>query len=139
MLLAPPPEYHEVLCWAGIKNHLAGIFGCGPGLNSGLQYVCVPFRRWNSSVRQRRQIPSFQSELFGSSYYCLINFNKFSTWQDISHLLASIFKDLYTTEVIGKDTVANLTKSYRRENDHHAKYVEALQQVTFYPTHYQQE
>ncbi|XP_053467700.1 deleted in lung and esophageal cancer protein 1 [Ictalurus furcatus] len=49
--------------------------------------------------------------------------------QDISHLLASIFRDLYTTEVIGKDTVANLTKSYRRENDHHAKYVEALQQV----------
>ncbi|XP_026793913.3 deleted in lung and esophageal cancer protein 1 isoform X1 [Pangasianodon hypophthalmus] len=49
--------------------------------------------------------------------------------QDISHLLASIFKDLYTTEVIGKDTVANLSKSYRRGNDHHAKYVEALQQV----------
>ncbi|XP_047664680.1 deleted in lung and esophageal cancer protein 1 [Tachysurus fulvidraco] len=49
--------------------------------------------------------------------------------QDISHLLASIFKDQYTREVIGKDTVANLTKSYKKGNDHHAKYVEALQQV----------
>ncbi|TSK98411.1 Deleted in lung and esophageal cancer protein 1 [Bagarius yarrelli] len=49
--------------------------------------------------------------------------------QDISHLLASIFKDLYTTEIIGKETVANLTKSYTKKNPHHAKYVEALQQV----------
>ncbi|XP_060755864.1 deleted in lung and esophageal cancer protein 1 [Neoarius graeffei] len=49
--------------------------------------------------------------------------------QDLSHLLANIFKDLYTTEVIGKDTVADLIKSYKKENDHHAKYVEALQQV----------
>ncbi|XP_053343905.1 deleted in lung and esophageal cancer protein 1 [Clarias gariepinus] len=49
--------------------------------------------------------------------------------QDISHVLASIFKDLYTTEVIGKDTVASLTKSNRKGEDHHSKYVEALQQV----------
>ncbi|KAG7317632.1 hypothetical protein KOW79_018667 [Hemibagrus wyckioides] len=49
--------------------------------------------------------------------------------QDISHLLASIFKDLYTAEVIGKDAVANLTKSYKGGNDHHARHVEALQQV----------
>ncbi|KAK3541455.1 hypothetical protein QTP86_025941 [Hemibagrus guttatus] len=49
--------------------------------------------------------------------------------QDISHLLASIFKDQYTAEVIGKDAVANLTKSYKGGNDHHAKHVEALQQV----------
>ncbi|XP_062841946.1 deleted in lung and esophageal cancer protein 1 isoform X2 [Trichomycterus rosablanca] len=49
--------------------------------------------------------------------------------QDVSHLLASMFKDLYTTEVIGKDTVASLTKSCRGGNDHHAKYVEELQQV----------
>ncbi|XP_030622999.1 deleted in lung and esophageal cancer protein 1 [Chanos chanos] len=49
--------------------------------------------------------------------------------QDISHVLANIFKDLYTTEVIGKDTVANLTKSHRGENTYHDKYVEALKQV----------
>ncbi|KAI5617177.1 deleted in lung and esophageal cancer protein 1 isoform X2 [Silurus asotus] len=49
--------------------------------------------------------------------------------QDISHLLADIFNKLYISEVIGKDTVANLTRSYRKGNDHHAQYVEALQQV----------
>ncbi|XP_071270154.1 deleted in lung and esophageal cancer protein 1 [Salvelinus alpinus] len=49
--------------------------------------------------------------------------------QDISHLLASIFKDLYTTEIIGKDTVAILTKTRRGGNNYHDKYVEDLQQV----------
>uniref|UniRef100_A0A4W4GZK1 Deleted in lung and esophageal cancer protein 1 Ig-like domain-containing protein n=1 Tax=Electrophorus electricus TaxID=8005 RepID=A0A4W4GZK1_ELEEL len=49
--------------------------------------------------------------------------------QDISHLLASIFQDLYTTEVIGKNTVASLTKSRRGDNNCHDKYVEELQQV----------
>ncbi|XP_045066363.1 deleted in lung and esophageal cancer protein 1 isoform X2 [Coregonus clupeaformis] len=49
--------------------------------------------------------------------------------QDISHLLASIFKDLYTTEIIGKDTVAILTKTRRGSNNYHDKYVEDLQQV----------
>ncbi|XP_033914981.3 deleted in lung and esophageal cancer protein 1 isoform X1 [Acipenser ruthenus] len=49
--------------------------------------------------------------------------------QDISHLFASIFKDLYTTDVIGKDTVANLEKSCRRGNSYHDKYVGELQKV----------
>ncbi|XP_036377314.1 deleted in lung and esophageal cancer protein 1 [Megalops cyprinoides] len=49
--------------------------------------------------------------------------------QDISHVLASIFKDLYTAEVIGKDTVANLTKSRRGGNSYHDRYVEELQQI----------
>ncbi|XP_051737688.1 deleted in lung and esophageal cancer protein 1 isoform X2 [Ctenopharyngodon idella] len=51
------------------------------------------------------------------------------TTQDISHLLASIFSDLYTIEVIGKDTVSNLSKSRRGGNNYHEKYVEELQQV----------
>ena len=50
--------------------------------------------------------------------------------QDISHVLADIFKDLYTAEVIGKDTVANLTKSRRGGNSYHDRYVEQLQQVS---------
>ncbi|XP_066498604.1 deleted in lung and esophageal cancer protein 1 isoform X3 [Hoplias malabaricus] len=49
--------------------------------------------------------------------------------QDISHVLASVFKDLYTTEVIGKDTVSSLTKSRRRGNGYQDKYVEELNQV----------
>ncbi|XP_051538782.1 deleted in lung and esophageal cancer protein 1-like [Myxocyprinus asiaticus] len=51
------------------------------------------------------------------------------TTQDISHLLASIFKDLYTIDVIGKDIVSNLSKSRRGGNNYHEKYVEKLQQV----------
>ncbi|XP_076868774.1 deleted in lung and esophageal cancer protein 1 isoform X2 [Brachyhypopomus gauderio] len=49
--------------------------------------------------------------------------------QDISQLLASIFQDLYTTEVIGKNTVTSLIKSRRGDNTCHDKYVEDLQQI----------
>ncbi|XP_034145187.1 deleted in lung and esophageal cancer protein 1 [Esox lucius] len=53
----------------------------------------------------------------------------FEVSQDNSHLLASIFKDLYTTEIIGKDTVAHFTKTRSGGNRYHDKYVEKLQQV----------
>nr|XP_015209756.1 PREDICTED: LOW QUALITY PROTEIN: deleted in lung and esophageal cancer protein 1 [Lepisosteus oculatus] len=49
--------------------------------------------------------------------------------QDISHLLASIFKQLYTSEIIGKDKIANLEKSRGGGNSYHEKYVEELQKV----------
>uniref|UniRef100_A0A8C5QKX5 DLEC1 cilia and flagella associated protein n=1 Tax=Leptobrachium leishanense TaxID=445787 RepID=A0A8C5QKX5_9ANUR len=49
--------------------------------------------------------------------------------QDISHLLTSLFKDLYTGEVIGKDTGANLIRSKGGDNPYHQKFVEELQQV----------
>ncbi|XP_056594485.1 deleted in lung and esophageal cancer protein 1 isoform X2 [Triplophysa dalaica] len=51
------------------------------------------------------------------------------TSQGISHLLADIFKDLYVTEVIGKDTVSNLKKSRRGDESYCDKYVEELQQL----------
>uniref|UniRef100_W5MU52 Uncharacterized protein n=1 Tax=Lepisosteus oculatus TaxID=7918 RepID=W5MU52_LEPOC len=50
--------------------------------------------------------------------------------QDISHLLASIFKQLYTSEIIGKDKIANLEKSRGGGNSYHEKYVEELQKVS---------
>ncbi|XP_077158787.1 deleted in lung and esophageal cancer protein 1 isoform X2 [Paroedura picta] len=49
--------------------------------------------------------------------------------QDISHLLASLFKNIYTSEVIGKDTVDNLIKSRGGDNPDHEKFVEQLQKV----------
>uniref|UniRef100_H3B754 DLEC1 cilia and flagella associated protein n=1 Tax=Latimeria chalumnae TaxID=7897 RepID=H3B754_LATCH len=49
--------------------------------------------------------------------------------QDISHLLASIFKELYTTDVIGKDTVLNLETSRGGDNAYHEKYVGELEEV----------
>ncbi|XP_072009945.1 deleted in lung and esophageal cancer protein 1 isoform X1 [Engystomops pustulosus] len=49
--------------------------------------------------------------------------------QDISHLLTSLFKNVYTGEVIGKDTGANLIRSKGGDNPHHQKFVEELQQI----------
>jgi len=53
-------------------------------------------------------------------------------------VLASIFKDAYTKEIIPKDTVSNLSKTKRGGiNDYHEKYVEELEQVVeyMYSTH----
>ncbi|XP_026216993.1 deleted in lung and esophageal cancer protein 1 [Anabas testudineus] len=49
--------------------------------------------------------------------------------QDISHILASTFKDLYTKDIIGKDTLSNLIKTKNGRSSYHDKYVEELQQV----------
>nr|DBA25051.1 TPA: hypothetical protein GDO54_012624 [Pyxicephalus adspersus] len=49
--------------------------------------------------------------------------------QDISHLLTSLFKNVYTGEIIGKDTGANLIRSKGGDNPHHQKFVEELQQI----------
>ncbi|KAE8279845.1 Deleted in lung and esophageal cancer protein 1 Deleted in lung cancer protein 1 [Larimichthys crocea] len=49
--------------------------------------------------------------------------------QDISHVLSSIFKDLYTKDIIGKDTLSNLVKSRTGRSSHHDRYVEELQQA----------
>ncbi|XP_069814928.1 deleted in lung and esophageal cancer protein 1 isoform X2 [Dendropsophus ebraccatus] len=49
--------------------------------------------------------------------------------QDISHLLTSLFKNVYTGEVIGKDTGANLIRSKGGDNPYHQKFVEDLQQI----------
>ncbi|XP_044196282.1 deleted in lung and esophageal cancer protein 1 [Thunnus albacares] len=49
--------------------------------------------------------------------------------QDISHVLASIFKDLYTKDIIGKDTLSNLTKTKKGRSSYHDRYVEELQQI----------
>ncbi|XP_042366373.1 deleted in lung and esophageal cancer protein 1 [Plectropomus leopardus] len=49
--------------------------------------------------------------------------------QDISHVLASIFTDLYTRDIIGKDTLSNLIKTRNGRSSYHDKYVEELQQA----------
>ncbi|XP_043923496.1 deleted in lung and esophageal cancer protein 1 [Protopterus annectens] len=49
--------------------------------------------------------------------------------QDISHILSSVFKELYTLDVLGKDTVANLVKSRGSNNQYHERYVEELQKI----------
>uniref|UniRef100_A0A8D0DPN9 DLEC1 cilia and flagella associated protein n=1 Tax=Salvator merianae TaxID=96440 RepID=A0A8D0DPN9_SALMN len=49
--------------------------------------------------------------------------------QDISHLLSSIFKDMYTSEVIAANTVENMIKSRGGDNLHHEQFVEELSKV----------
>ncbi|XP_070709445.1 deleted in lung and esophageal cancer protein 1 [Pempheris klunzingeri] len=49
--------------------------------------------------------------------------------QDISHVLASTFKDLYSTDIIGKDTLSNLIKTKNGRSSYHDRYVEELQQA----------
>uniref|UniRef100_A0A3Q3L0W6 DLEC1 cilia and flagella associated protein n=1 Tax=Mastacembelus armatus TaxID=205130 RepID=A0A3Q3L0W6_9TELE len=48
---------------------------------------------------------------------------------DISHVLASTFKDLYTKDIIGKDTLSNLIQTNNGRSSYHDKYVAELQQV----------
>ncbi|XP_055506112.1 deleted in lung and esophageal cancer protein 1 [Leucoraja erinacea] len=49
--------------------------------------------------------------------------------QDISHLLAKIFKEVYTGEVIGEDVINNLMKSQGGDNEYHEKFVQQLQEI----------
>uniref|UniRef100_A0A3B3ZMU7 Uncharacterized protein n=1 Tax=Periophthalmus magnuspinnatus TaxID=409849 RepID=A0A3B3ZMU7_9GOBI len=49
--------------------------------------------------------------------------------QDISHVLESLFKETYTKNIIGQDTLTNLIKTKSGKNSYHDRYVEELQQV----------
>ncbi|XP_034024820.1 deleted in lung and esophageal cancer protein 1 [Thalassophryne amazonica] len=49
--------------------------------------------------------------------------------QDISHVLANTFKDIYTRDIIGKDTVSNLIKTRTGQDSYHDRYVQELQQA----------
>nr|XP_032650527.1 deleted in lung and esophageal cancer protein 1 homolog [Chelonoidis abingdonii] len=49
--------------------------------------------------------------------------------QDISHLLTSVFKSMYTADVIGMDAGTNLIKSRGGDNPYHEKFVEELQKI----------
>ncbi|XP_056155265.1 deleted in lung and esophageal cancer protein 1 [Lampris incognitus] len=49
--------------------------------------------------------------------------------QDISHVLASVFKDLYTKEVMSKETLSNLSKTMKGRSGYHERYIEELQQA----------
>ncbi|XP_019583174.2 deleted in lung and esophageal cancer protein 1 isoform X3 [Rhinolophus sinicus] len=49
--------------------------------------------------------------------------------QDISHLLTSVFRNLYTAEVIGEDVSASLIKARGSQDAHHEEFVDELQQI----------
>nr|XP_010339801.2 deleted in lung and esophageal cancer protein 1 isoform X2 [Saimiri boliviensis boliviensis] len=49
--------------------------------------------------------------------------------QDISHLLTSVFRNLYSAEVIGDDLSANLIKARGSDDERHEEFVDQLQQI----------
>lgn len=51
--------------------------------------------------------------------------------QDVSHILASVFRDL-TRGSVGEQTVKNLTVSRSGEEGYHEKYVERLANVSIW-------
>ncbi|XP_069130810.1 deleted in lung and esophageal cancer protein 1-like isoform X4 [Argopecten irradians] len=49
--------------------------------------------------------------------------------QDVRHILAKTFREIYTRDAISADTVANLGVSKHGDDPYHERYVEALQKV----------
>uniref|UniRef100_A0A8B9CTL9 DLEC1 cilia and flagella associated protein n=1 Tax=Anser brachyrhynchus TaxID=132585 RepID=A0A8B9CTL9_9AVES len=94
---------------------------------------------WGSS-RKRKGFASFPRMLSFITPVSLPGYSLFlsqalsvnllvSFLQDISHLLASTFKDLYTGDVIGADIEANWIKSQGGEDVYHEAFTEELQKV----------
>jgi len=50
--------------------------------------------------------------------------------QDVTHVLARTFRELYTKEVLGSDTIQYLNASRGGEDEYHESYVIALQKVS---------
>lgn len=50
--------------------------------------------------------------------------------QDISHVLASVFREVFSRDVVGEETVKHLTTSRSGEEGYHDKYVRQLEEVS---------
>ena len=50
--------------------------------------------------------------------------------QDVRHILARAFRDLYTREAVRPETVKNLQVSKGGDDPYHERYVESLQNVS---------
>ena len=50
--------------------------------------------------------------------------------QDVTHILARTFRQLFTRDSVAPDTVQNLTQSKGGDDPYHEKYVEQLQKVS---------
>lgn len=49
--------------------------------------------------------------------------------QDVRHILTKTFRELFTRDAIGPDTVKNLSISKGGDDPYHERYVESLQKV----------
>ena len=55
--------------------------------------------------------------------------------QDVRHILAKTFRQLYTRDTISPETVKNLSVSKGGDDEYHERYVEMLQKVTYHYYH----
>ena len=55
--------------------------------------------------------------------------------QDVRHILVKTFREIFTRDPIGTDTMNNLAVSKGGDDPYHERYVDALQKV-IYLTHY---
>ena len=55
--------------------------------------------------------------------------------QDVLHILAKTFREIFTRDPVGTDTMKNLAVSKGEDDPYHERYVDALQKV-IYLTHY---
>ena len=53
----------------------------------------------------------------------------FIVLKDVSHILASLFENLYTRDVLSKDTIENLTGSSEGSSNFHKKCMKELSKV----------
>ena len=51
--------------------------------------------------------------------------------QDVRHILAKQFRELFTRDAVGPDTMKNLAVSKGGDDPYHERYVDALQKVSF--------
>lgn len=51
--------------------------------------------------------------------------------QDVRHILAKTFRQLYTRDTISPETVKNLSVSKGGDDEYHERYVEMLQKVRY--------
>ena len=49
--------------------------------------------------------------------------------QDVTHVLARTFRDIFTRDLVEQETVKNLNKSRSGDDSYHEKYVEELRKV----------
>ena len=70
------------------------------------------------------------SHLVGQFIFLFLQRPSSAKSQDVQHILAKTFRQLFTRDAIAPDTVHFLNKSKGGDDAYHEQYVEALQKVT---------
>lgn len=111
----PPRENSRVNSWRIMKSSLRSSLGFSDGCQYGF-----PTRSLRAGFQALPPLPEPQ----------LLRLRPASLrTQDISHLLARVFRNLYTAQVIGEDLSDSLIKARGSEDSRHEEFLDQLQQV----------